>query len=177
MWLEAWIIPPGELGVAVTESFRVPKKAVGVLVSDLRGESHEGELFIFDPAGEGRGERLQDVLANRRFFPLVREHGVEFWNSEAVSWVRVELLSALGELDLESEDASESVESSVRVDLADGSHLEGRVRYLLPPESRRLGDFLEQLGRQLLLRTDEHLYLVNVRSILHVRPLELARNG
>lgn len=161
----------------MSEPFRVPKKAVGVVVCDQRGEAHKGELFIFDPVGEARGERLQDVLASRRFFPLVREHGVEFWNSQAVSWVRVELLSAIGELDLESEDASDSVESEVRVDLADGSHLEGKVRYLLPPESRRLGDFLEQLGRQLLLRTDEHLYLVNVRSILHVRPLESSRDG
>lgn len=164
-------------GCRLSEAYRVPKRSIDVLVCDRRGESHRGEIFVMDPQGDTRGERLQDVLAARRFFPVVREQGVEFWNSEAVSWVRVDLLSAIGELDLESEDATDSVESQVRVDLADGSHLEGAVRYLLPPESRRLGDYLDQLGRQLLLRTDEFLYLVNVHAILHVRPEEVGTDG
>jgi hypothetical protein len=172
-----WIIAHPAAGGVVNESYRVPKRAIEVLLCNRRGEAHGGEIFVMDPHGDARGERLQDVLATRRFFPIVREGSVEFWNSEAVSWLRVDLLSAIGELDLQSEDADESVESLVRVDLADGSHLEGNVRYLLPPESRRLSDYLELVGRQLLLRTDEHLYLISIHAILHVRPLGVKADG
>ena len=43
----------------------------------------------------------------------------------------------------------------------DGSTLEGTVRYYLPVGLRRVGDYLNQRERWILIRTEEYLYIVN----------------
>ena len=82
---------------------------------------------------------------------------------------------ATDEASLSSASASSSSMARVVVTMADGTRVEGRVRYALPSPMNRLGDYLEKLESFFPLRTDDHVYLLSSTSILTVVPLEEKR--
>ena len=163
----------------------VPKHTVDVEIRDSRGRLRQVELFLAGAEDTAPGERLQDLLQLRRFIP-VRTAGsgeahtetgdlrasIEFLSREHVLWVRVGLMTAIDELDLETESAKEGVTASVRVELEDGTQLQGQLRYLLPSGARRVGDYLESLSAYFPLRTADHLYLVRRDRVVAVVPQE-----
>jgi len=148
----------------------VPKDAVGVEIMDARGATHFGVLYLSALGGER--ENLQSLLSTRRFVPLRGPDGkMEMINRDHVIWVRIDLLTALDELDLEAEDAAGSRSASLHLELYDGSALDGVVRYLRPSDSQRLSDYLETVGAYFPLRTADHVYLVNRDRVLSVTPV------
>jgi hypothetical protein len=163
----------------------VPKHTVDVEIRDARGRVRKVELFLAGDETTAPKERLQDLLQLRRFIPA-RTPGsgeahtetgdlrakIEFLSREHVLWVRLDLMTAIDELDLEAESAAESVNARVSLALDDGTTLEGVLRYLLPSGARRLGDYLEGLSAYFPLRTDDHLYLVRRDRVVAVSSLQ-----
>lgn len=150
----------------------IPKSATMVELRDHEGALHRCKVFLQEAVKAGdRGERLQDVLANRRFLPIQHEGGVRFVSNRHVLWVRVDLLAALDELDPEAEGGEGSASAHVSLALDDASHLDGTLRYFLPRTGRRVGDYLNTLAPFFPLRTDDFLYLVNRERVVGVVPL------
>lgn len=156
----------------------VPKSATPVEIKEHGGGIRRCVVFLSEGAQPGeRGERLQDVLANRRFLPLQHEGGVRFASNRHLVWVRMDLLSALDELDPEAEGSEASASARVALSLDDGSSLEGVVRYLLPRAGRRVLDYLNALEAFFPLRTSDQLYLVNRDRVVDVVPLSEERRA
>lgn len=154
----------------------IQKEKVSVELCSARGGLSRGEVFLRPPRdGNDRGERLLDVLAERWFFPLKTPEKLVFCATRHIEWVRIDLLSAIDELDPEAEDDESSCEARVIVELADGSKVEGLLRYLAQQNARRLGDYLEKLPQFFPLRTDDWLYLVNSTVVTAIVPLEEKR--
>jgi hypothetical protein len=160
----------------------IPKSTVDAEIRDSRGRVRVVQFFLATE-GEQHRERLQDVLNARHFLPIrvVRllgldqtgvRTGFELLNRDHVIWVRLDIFTAIDELDLEAEGADGSVSARVRLLLDDGSDLEGGLRYLLPSESRRVGDYLETLPPYFPVRTQDHLYLVRRDRVVAVTPLD-----
>ncbi len=138
---------------------QVPKTAVAIELLEPHGTVERAMMFLADDGP--RRERLQNVLAARRFVPVRQGERVAFVRCAGLMWVRLELMDAIDELSPETEDAANSQTVAVDVVLEDGARLSGAVRYLLPPESRRLGDYLDTMAPFFPLRTPDHVYLVN----------------
>ena len=153
----------------------IRKETVAVEMATTRGELLRGEVFLRPRGDEDRGERLLDVLAQRWFVPLKTAERVVFVATRHLAWARLDLLAAIDERDAEAEDSEASSMARVVVTMADGTRVEGRVRYALPSPMNRLGDYLEKLESFFPLRTDDHVYLLSSTSILTVVPLEEKR--
>jgi hypothetical protein len=148
----------------------VPKAEVPVELRDSRGRQHGGELFVGSDGDER--ESLQSVLLARRFVPMRGPGGaVEMLNRDHLLWVRLDLLTALDEIDLEAEAAAESRTANLRVALDDGTVLDGLVRYLRPSHQQRLSDYLQSVPAYFPVRTADHVYLVNRDHVMSVAPL------
>lgn len=155
----------------------IPKERVSVEICSTRGALLRGEVFLRPPQEGGRGERLLDVLAERWFVPLSTPEKMIFVATRHIAWVRIDLLAAIDELDPEAEDDPAPSTARVVVELEDGGRVEGMMRYVAPPNMRRLGDHLERLPQFFALRTDDWVYLVSAASVASVTPLEEKRGG
>ncbi len=153
----------------------IKKETVAVEMATSRGELLRGQVFLRPMGDEDRGERLLDVLAQRWFVPLKTAERMVFVATRHLSWVRIDLLAAIDELDAEAEDSEASSVARVLVTMADGTRVEGNVRYSMPAPTKRLGDYLEKLEPFFPLRTDDHVYLLSSTCILTVVPLEEKR--
>ncbi|MEZ4409013.1 MAG: hypothetical protein R3A52_21465 [Polyangiales bacterium] len=152
------------------------KETVLVEYCTARGAVAAGEVFLRPRDASGRGERLLDVLSERSFVPLRRAgEGVVFVAPRHLAWVRLDLLAALDELDPEAEDEANSAVARVVVELSHGDSLAGTLRYSLPVETRRLGDYLERAPSFFPLRTEDWVYLVNVARVASITPLSERR--
>lgn len=151
----------------------IPKSATTVEIKDHGGAVQRCKVFLSESPKPGeRGERLQDVLAQRRFLPIQHESGVRFVSNRHLLWLRLDLLAALDELDPEAENAEGSSVAHVALSLDDGSTLEGVLRYFLPRSGRRVGDYLNTLDVFFPLRSGDELYLVNRDRVVGVVPLD-----
>lgn len=166
----------------MTQPMFIPKDTVEAEVRDKRGRVRRIYLFLAASNQEGERQRLRDLLEERRFLPVKiapseKEHdpkhpGFELLSRDHVVWMRLDLLQAIDEIDLEAEGAADSVAAGVRIDLDDGSSLEGGIRYLLPSDGRRVGDYLERLPAFFPVRTPDHLYLVRRDRVVSVLPVD-----
>ena len=153
----------------------IRKETVAVEMATSHRHLVPAEVFLRPMGDEDRGERLLDVLAQRWFVPLKTAERVVFVATRHLAWVRLDLLAAIDELDAEAEDSEASSVARVLVTMADGTRVEGSVRYALPAPLKRLGDYLEKLESFFALRTEDHVYLINSTCILTVVPLEEKR--
>lgn len=152
-------------------SLKISKYAVDVDVRNVRGEEQHVQLYLSESLGtDGRPERFQDVLLERRFIPVQRDGHVEMLSVHHALWFRMDLFRGFDDLDPQAETAG--TEADVRLDLDDGSSLAGGLRWYMPPGARRLVDYLATLPDWVSLRTPEWLYLVNRDCILRVVPIE-----
>lgn len=147
----------------------VPKAPVPVELRDCRGRQHAGELYVGGGAVER--ETLQSILIRRRFVPVKSGGALELVHRDQLLWVRIDLLTALDELDSAAETAPDSKTAQLRVTFGDGTSLEGSVRYLLPSQSSRLSDYLEVVPAYFPVRTSDHVYLVNRDRVMSVTPI------
>lgn len=152
-------------------SLKISKYTVDVEVRDVRGEERQVQLYLSENLGtDGRPERFQDVLLERRFIPVQHGGKVEMVSVHHALWFRVDLFRGFDDLDPQAETAG--CEADVRLDLDDGSSIEGVLRWYMPQGSRRLVDYLATLPEWVPMRTPEWLYLVNRDCILRVVPIE-----
>ncbi len=151
----------------------MPKHAVEVEVRDSRGEMRSGAIYLAaQPDAEFRHERLKDVLADRPFIPMKMGGAMEFVSRRHVVWLKLDLIAGVDELDFEAEGAEGSVAIAVRIDLADGSLVQGTLRYYRPEGSRRLSDYLSDVEPWFPVRTDDWLFLVSREHVLRVVALD-----
>ena len=153
----------------------IRKDTVRVELCSSHGALSRGEVFLRSGDGVDRGERLLDVLAERWFMPVKTADKLMFVATRHIAWIRIDLLAAIDELDPEAEDDEQSCTARVVVEMEDASKIEGLLRYALPPNARRLGDYLEKLPSFFPLRTDDWLYLVSSTCVAGVTPLEEKR--
>lgn len=154
-------------------SLKINKYTVDVDVHTVRGEVLSIQVYLAEEVHEqGTHERLQDVFQARPFIPVRREGRVEMLSVAHVCWFRIDPIGGFDELDPEIEAESGSVNAPVRLELDDGTSVEGAFRYFMPPGRRRLVDYLSELPRWVTLRTPEWLYLVSRDRILRVIPTE-----
>lgn len=134
-----------------------------------------GDVFIRPHEGAERGERLIDLLTTRAFLPLKTPDHMLFLATRHIGWVRLDLLAAIDEIDADAESDPESCSARLAVMFADGEHIDGEVRYSMPPNRRRVGDWLETLRGFFPLRTDDWVYLVNPAGVAEVSLIEEKR--
>jgi hypothetical protein len=160
------------LSMQTNAAFRIEKNTVSIDARDTRRELRQVEVFLANgPLVHSRGERLQDVLGERRFLPVRSKDQTEMINTEHLMWVRMYLIDALDELDPELERSSGVSSANVRIELAAGGSIEGTLRYCLPAGSSRLIDYLGTIDRWFPLRTEGSLYLINRDHVIRVVPL------
>lgn len=149
----------------------VAKAPVPVELRDSRGRQHAGELYVAADAQER--ESLQSILLGRLFVPVKSPSGAtEMMHRDHLLWVRIDLLTALDELDSEAETASESRTARLRFTFVDGTTLEGTVRYLRPTDSQRVSDYLQTIPAYFPVTTADHVYLVNRDRVMSVAPIQ-----
>lgn len=154
-------------------SLKVNKYTVGVEVRNIRGDVRAVELFLAeDLVRDGRLERIQDVLRERRFVPVRSAGHTSMISVAHLVWAKVDLLSAIDELDLNAEGDGDSVLAPVEIELEDGSTVRGALRYVMPSGRRRLTDYLAALPQWVPLRSEEQLYLISREHIVRVSPIE-----
>lgn len=149
----------------------MPKSLVAVRVADAAGRERDVEVYVEDH------ETLQGSLLSRRFVPMRRHDesgkdlGIELIARHALLWVRLDLLTALDEIDLDAEGSPEARTVQVRVRFEQSPPVDGILRYLMPAGSRRLSDYLEALPGFFALRTPDHVYLIASDRVASVEPL------
>ena len=153
----------------MADTFRIEKHALRVECCDVRGECMAGEFFVATQRGRAGEERLQDLLATRRFVPLRHEQGLTFLSTSHLIWIRLNVLDALGEIDGEAEGAQDAVSADVEVVLDNRERLHGFLRYLMPEHERRLSDYLARVPPFFPLRTGDWLYLLNRDRVLQIQ--------
>lgn len=153
---------------------KIPKYTVEVDLRSIRGAVGKASVFVAESMTvDGRSERVQDIFDTRRFIPIRTEGGrLELISTAHVSWIRLDLISALDELDPQAEYEAGAAAAAVKVELEDGSVLEGGVRYFMPAGMRRVQDYFSTAPRWVPVRTPDFLYLVNRDRIVRVVPLE-----
>ena len=153
----------------------IRKETVAVEICTEKGTFIRGEVFVRPHEGTDRGERLLDVLAQRWFVPVKTPERLLFVAVRHVAYVKLDLLSAIDELDPDAENDLNGCVAQVIVELVDATRLEGRVRYTLPPPARRVGDYLEHLPMFFPVTTDDFVYLVSSTCVMSVTALEERR--
>jgi len=130
-------------GLRAVEELRVPKRRVPVEVVLPGGTARRVFVFLSEAAPTHEGpERLSDLLnGSDAFIPAVEASGgVTFLHRTSIAVARVSP-------DVEPDGGGGftiPTEHEVEITLADGTQLAGLVSYVLPPESARLGDFLNR---------------------------------
>lgn len=124
------------------EELRVPKRRVPVDVVLPGGVAQNVFVFLSEAApGHDGPERLADLLnGTDPFIPaqVANGGGMTFLHRISIAVARV-----APEFDLEAGEAvSPDTEHEVEITLVDGTRVQGRVGYSLPPERARLVDFL-----------------------------------
>ena len=156
-----------------SEKYRIPKHSVSIDLLDSSGNQRSVEVFIADMcAKEDRRERVRDILGDRHFIPVREDDQFSFVSRRHITWLRIDLMAAFDELDPEAERSEGSVTAGVKVELEDGTTVEGGLRYLLPRQSRRVSDYLERIDGFVPIRTPDWLYLVNVDRVVRIVPID-----
>jgi hypothetical protein len=152
---------------------KIPKYTVEVDIKSSRGVEFKVAVYVAEEMTvDGRSERLQDIFTSRKYVPVRVEGKHELINTAHVEWLRIDLISALDELDPQAEQELNAVSAGVKIELEDGSLIEGGLRYFLPIGMRRVGDYFETAPPWIPVRTPDHLYLINRDRIVRVVPAE-----
>lgn len=146
-------------------TYRVPRRQINARVLLEGGQEIEGQLFasMEDQFGEPGLliDRLNDVT--EPFLPVVTDKGAVLVSSQRILMVRVDSEddSAVFEA------AGESIDA--RIHLIDRIAVSGKIQIDLPPEDRRLLDFLNQLPRFFPLVVPTGICLINSRYVVSAR--------
>jgi hypothetical protein len=152
---------------------KIQKYTLDVDIRSTRGVELTASVYVAEEMNaDGRSERLQDIFDTDRFVPLRIDGKLELFSPAHLVWIRLDLLSALDELDPQAEQAVNSSSAHVIVELEDGSRIEGGVRYYMPAGARRVADYFQTAPRWIPVRTEAFVYLINRDRIVRVVPVE-----
>lgn len=153
------------------DQFRVPQRRIAVALTLAGGEEIEGELYAPTAGRDGAPGRLGDRLndEHERFLPLSSASGGILIGKRSI--VAVRLGPEDSAIEMGEQDPAREVRL-IRVSLENGAALEGRVAYTMPPERRRLMDFLNAAPRFVPLLDGETVTLINTERVVEVRRLD-----
>jgi hypothetical protein len=158
----------------MSNPYSVSKRQHRVRIRTAAAASPEGVIvFLGERAAAHTGpEQLRDLLNEDHDFLLVKgEQGaVQFIHRDSLWFAAIETDEHDPDPDGFAELAELATRVAVRVTLRDGHEIEGTVEYLLPRESCRLQDHLNQVERFLCVRTKDRELFVNKSAIARVEP-------
>jgi hypothetical protein len=144
--------------------FQVPTRAIDVRVLLRSGVELTGTLYAAASGPDGRPGRLGDRLnddAERFVAVRTGDDGCLL----AKSWI-LTLDLGTGEQETELEQTAAMREIEVRMKLAGGTELEGRLPFSMPPGRGRLIDYLNEAPHFVPLLREERLLMVNRQFIV-----------
>ena len=147
------------------DRLRIPKHRAEVEVSGPDGESRRFSLFLAEHTSHGGPERVVDLLNGpREFLPAVdcATEATTFLGRSCIVVARV--AGPLWDVD----EMNLPLEHEVEVVLSNGKALSGLISYVLPNESCRVVDYLNDPAPFLALVEGQRVALVNKRYVLRV---------
>lgn len=151
------------------EQFKVPKREAHVRILLDDGRILEGEVFASLVGPDGRPGRVLDRLndAGEEFLAMRTDAERFLLNKSGI--VTVELPGSANDVLDESLDAGHTV--AVRLSLAGGTGLVGRLHLIMPPERSRVLDYLNNTERFFPLISEGRVTLVHKRYVMSARDL------
>jgi hypothetical protein len=151
---------------------KIQKYTLEIEIRSSRGTESKVAVYVAEEMTvDGRSERLQDIF-DAHYVPVLADGKLELWSTAHVEWIRLDVLAALDELDPQAEQAANASSARVKIELEDGSIIEGGIRYYLPAGMRRVGDYFQTAPRWIPVRTEDFVYLINRDRIVRVMPVE-----
>jgi hypothetical protein len=147
--------------------FQVPRREAGARILLDDGRTLEGQLFLATAGPDGRPETVWERLndAGEEFVPMACGDDRFLLNKSGILTVTV----PHGEDALHEDEGNGAKETPVRVSLAGGLSLLGRLHIAMPVERSRVLDYLNAAPRFLPLHSSEGITLVHRRFIVSVR--------
>jgi hypothetical protein len=151
------------------EQFKVPKREAHVRVLLDDGRVLEGEVFAALIGPDGRPGRVLDRLndAGEEFLAMRTDEERFLLNKSGI--VTVELPGTAGDALDEPLDAGHTI--AVRLSLAGGTGIVGRLHLIMPPERSRMLDYLNTAERFFPLISEGRVTLVQKRYVMSARDL------
>jgi len=147
--------------------FLVPRREAeaSILLDD--GRTLEGQLFLATAGPDGRPETVWERLndSGEEFVPMACGDDRFLLNKSGIITVTV----PRGEDAVHADDGNGAREAAVRVTLAGGISLLGRLHIAMPVERSRVLDYLNAAPRFLPLHASGGVTLVHRRFIVSVR--------
>lgn len=150
---------------------RLPKVAVAVELARAGRARERAELFVVERTGVPLAVSVAELLEQDvQFLPVVEPDvegagRVALVGKRAILWVAVALPPTGDVLELFDH------EHDLKVELAGGEAIAGRVLYSSPADRPRLIDHLNLPGPFLRVWTGDALYLVNKQHVVRVHEL------
>ena len=147
------------------DRLRIPKHRAEVELTGPDGEARRFSLFLSEHTSHGGPERVVDLLNGpREFLPAVdcETDATTFLARSCIVIARV--AGPLWDVD----EVNLPLEHEVEVVLSNGKALSGLISYVLPHESCRVVDYLNDPAPFLALVEGERVALVNKRYVLRV---------
>ena len=146
-------------------TFRVPRREISARVITEGGQEIQGKLFAALEGQFGEPGLLIDRLNDdtEPFLPVVTDDDTVLVNTQRIVMIRVAADAAAGMSDLEGDPVG------LRLHLLDGLALTGHVHIDLPPENRRVLDYLNHLSRFFAVTTPTGICAVNSRHVVSAR--------
>jgi hypothetical protein len=146
--------------------FQVPRREAPARILLDDGRTLEGQLYLAPAGHDGRPETVSERLndPSEEFVPVACGSDRFLLNKSGIITVTV----ADGP-DAVHDEENGAREAPVRVSLAGGLGLLGRLRIAMPVERSRVLDYLNAAPRFLPLRSGEAVTLVHRRFIVSVR--------
>jgi hypothetical protein len=154
---------------ALTRSLWVPRRRVPVQVQLADGSLLEGELYADVKSADGTPGRVLDRLNDSRetFLPLARDDKHILLRKSGIATVRLET----EEEEIRNRGADGTREVRARIDLSDGTSLEGMIPAPLSPQARLL-DYLNASREKFsVLRAGRQVTLINGACVMAVTEL------
>jgi hypothetical protein len=151
------------------ETYRVPQRKIAVRVALADGATLDGALFAPAAGPDGAPGRLIDRLNEEEEHFLALAGPDESFLLRKSALVAVHLGPDDGALEYHAGEQSTAVE--VRIVLEGGVALEGRVAYTMPPEKRRILDFLNATQGFVALARADGMTLFNRDRVVRVSDL------
>jgi len=153
--------------------FQIPRRAIDVRVLLRSGVELTGTLYAAASGPDGRPGRLGDRLnEDAERFVAVRTGGDGCLLNK--SWILTVDLGT-GEQEIELEQTAAMREIEVRLKLAGGTELEGRLPFSMPPGRGRLIDYLNEAPHFIPLVRADRLLMVNRDFIVNARAVDDGR--
>lgn len=151
------------------EEFRVPKREAHVRVLLDDGRTLDGEVFATLVGRDGRPGRVLDRLNDTEEEFIAMQSGDERFLLNKSGIVTVETPGTWTDVLDAEPDSGRAV--TVRLSLAGGTGLVGRLLVVMPPERSRVLDYLNTAPRFFPLISEGRITLVQKRFVMSARDL------